>query len=140
MGKYDKILFCTDFSELADVAFDYACDFAQEHKGVLHIFHATSEAPIRERLDKTFKEKYLDAACYIDKCEGIKTECVARQGMDHEQIIKYAKEADMDLIVMGTHGKSGFFSDILVGSVAKHIIRNSHVPVFVVPPPEKAKA
>jgi nucleotide-binding universal stress UspA family protein len=138
MGKYDRVLFCTDFSESADVAFDYACDFAQQHKGELHIFHATSEAVVREKIDKTFKEKYINAACYVEKCEGIKTECVAKQGLDHEQIVKYAKEANMDLIVMGTHGKSGFFRDMLIGSCARQVVRRSLIPVFVVPAPERA--
>lgn len=139
MAKYDRILFCTDFSDLADVAFDYACDFAKAYKSELHLFHATSEAPFREKIDKTYKKKYLDAACYVGKCEGIKTECVSRQGLDHEEIVKYAKEENMSLIVMGTHGKSGFLDSILVGSVAKKVVRNSPIPVFVVPPPAKAK-
>ena len=139
MGKYDKVLFCTDFSDLSDIAFDYACDFAQQHKGELHIFHVTTEPPHKERLDKTFKEKYLDAACYVEKCEGVKTECAYRQGLDHEQIVNYAKEADMDIIVMGTHGQSGFFGDILVGSCARQVVRRSPIPVVVVPAPARAK-
>lgn len=139
MGKYNKILFCTDFSDLSDVAFDFACDFVQLQKGDLYLFHSTTEPPIKGRMDKIFKEKYLDAACYAEKCEGVKTECVTRQGLDHEQIVKYAKEADMDIIVMGTHGQSGFFGDILVGSCARQVVRRSTIPVVVVPAPARAK-
>ena len=133
MGKYDKVLFCTDFSEEADNAFTYACDMAQAHLSELHIFHATSDLPVRERLDKTYREKYLKAACYVDKCKDIKTECADSQGLDHEEIIKYARDKHMDVIVMGTHaGKSWF-----VGSCAKKVVGNSPIPIFVVPPPPK---
>jgi len=131
MGKYDKILFCTDFSDLADIAFGYACDFAQQHKGELHIFHSTSEAPDKGKLDETFEERYLG------KCMGIKTECAARQGLDHEQILKYAKEEKVNVIVIGTHGKSGFFKDILLGSCAQYVVRKSPIPVLIIPPLEK---
>jgi nucleotide-binding universal stress UspA family protein len=130
MGKYDRVLFCTDFSEEADHAFEYACDMAQAHQSELHIFHATSDAPVRERLDKTYREKYLNAACYTGKCQGIKTECADSQGMDHEEIIKYAKKSDASVIVMGTHAGSSWF----VGSCAKKVVANSPVPIFVVPP------
>ena len=131
MGKYDKVLFCTDFSDLSDIAFGYACDFVEQHKGELHIFHSTSEAPNKAKLDKTFKERYLG------KCTGIKTECAARKGLDHEEILKYAKEANVNVIVIGTHGKSGFFKDVLLGSCAQHVVRKSPIPVFIIPPPEK---
>lgn len=142
MGKYDKILFCTDFSDLADVAFGYACDLAQQHKGELHIFHTTSEAaPIKERMGKTFdfKEKIAKAfeERYVGECPGVKTECAFRHGLDHEQIIKYAEEENVNVIVLGTHGKSGFFKDVLLGSCAQNVVRKSPVPVFIIPPPEK---
>jgi nucleotide-binding universal stress UspA family protein len=129
MGKYEKVLFCTDFSEEAGHAWSYACDMAQAHQSELHIFHATSDAPNRAKLDKAYKEKYLD----LPISQGLKTECADRQGLDSEQIISYAKAKDMDVIVMGTHaGKSWF-----VGSCAKKVVANSPVPIFVIPPPPK---
>ncbi len=137
MVKFAKIAFCTDFSELADVAFEYACGFAQSNQSELHILHVTSEPPVREKLQQMFQKKYLEAPCYQEKGQGLKTECIFRQGMDHEEIIKYVKEADVDLIVMGTHGESGFLDAILAGSCAKKVVWKSPVPVFVVPPPEK---
>lgn len=131
MGKtYEKILYCTDFSELADAAFEYACDMAQRHKSELHILHAQTEPPNKEKLDRIYKQKYLDK----DNCAGLKTECVTRQGMDYEQIISYAKEEDMSIIVMATHGKGGFLKDMLAGSCARQVVGRSPVPILVIPP------
>ena len=86
-------------------------------------------------LDKIYKEKYLDSAIYNEKCQGLKTECADNQGLDSEEIVKYAREKHMDVIIMGTHAGSKWF----VGSCAKKVVGNSPIPVFVVPPPEKAK-
>lgn len=134
MIKYYKVLFCTDFSELSDLAFEYACELVQQHNGELHIFHSTSDVPVREKLEKAFNKRYLSS----EKCKGMKTECGYSQGLDYEQIITYAKEKNVDMIVMGTHGKSGFFKDLLLGSCARQMVRRSHIPVLVVPPPERA--
>jgi len=127
---YDKILFCTDFSDLADSAFKYACDMAQRHKSELHILHAQTEPLNQEKLDRIYKQKYLDK----DECADLKTECVTRQGMDYEQIVSYAKEANMNIIVMATHGKGGFLKDMLAGSCARQVVGRSPVPILVIPP------
>ena len=132
--QYEKILFCTDFSELADAAFEYACAMAQRHKTELHIFHAQTEPIIQEKLDQIYKLKYLESDSYKNNCADLKTECVTRQGMDYEEIIKYAKEADISIIVMATHGKGGFLKDMLAGSCARQVVGRSPVPILVIPP------
>ena len=131
---YDKILYCTDFSDLADSAFEYACDMAQRHKSELHILHAQTEPILKEKLDQVYKQKFLEAACYKDKCADLKTECITRQGMDYEEIVKYAKEANISIIVMATHGKGGFLKDMLAGSCARQVVGRSPVPILVIPP------
>lgn len=55
-------------------------------------------------------------------------------GPIHDEIIKYAKEQNVDLLIMGTHGRSGF-KRLLVGSIAEKVIRSSAKPVLLVPPP-----
>lgn len=54
------------------------------------------------------------------------------EGLPHDTILKTAETWEADLIVMGTHGRTGL-RHLLVGSVAEHIIRESKIPVMVVP-------
>jgi universal stress protein A len=58
---------------------------------------------------------------------------VVRKGIAEEEIVKFAKEEDIDLIIMATHGRSGL-SHVLMGSVAEKVIQQSPVPVLVVNP------
>lgn len=62
---------------------------------------------------------------------GIATETAVRQGNPHEQILDYAEEIGADLIVMGTHGRTGV-DRYLLGSVTERVVRTSDVPVLTV--------
>lgn len=54
------------------------------------------------------------------------------EGIPHEIILNVAKEWDADIIVLGTHGRTGF-SHLIMGSVAEKIVRHSEIPVFIIP-------
>lgn len=54
------------------------------------------------------------------------------EGNPYEVILKTAKEWDADIIVLGTHGRTGF-SHLIMGSVAEKIVRHSEVPIFIIP-------
>ena len=58
-----------------------------------------------------------------------------RFGTPHEEITKFADEMDVDLVIMGTHGRTGL-AHLLVGSVAERVVRTSKVPVLTVPQPD----
>jgi nucleotide-binding universal stress UspA family protein len=60
---------------------------------------------------------------------------VCRQGTPFLEIVRYAKEHEMDLIVLGTHGRSGL-AHVLMGSVAERVVRKSPCPVLTVRPTE----
>ncbi len=145
--KYKKVLFCTDFSENADYAFDYAFDIAKRDEGLLYILHILPENPyksyaelmitgedleklqkaIDEDLDNKFREHY------VKKIEdGIKFEIVTISGREDEEIIKFAKKENADIIVMGTHGRTGI-EHVFFGSVAEKVLRQSPFPVFIIP-------
>ena len=62
---------------------------------------------------------------------GVEVESLVLEGKPAEKIVEYAEENDIDLIVMGTMGKSGL-DRILLGSVAERVVRISHTPVLVV--------
>jgi nucleotide-binding universal stress UspA family protein len=64
--------------------------------------------------------------------EGIQVETVQREGLPQSEIVEYAEENDIDIVVMGTHGRTGI-DHYLLGSVAERVVRTSPVPVVTVP-------
>jgi len=149
--EYKKVLFCTDFSDNADYAFNYAYGVTQRDKGLLYILHVIPENPqkayvegflsaenlekiqktIEEDLDNNYKERY------VNKIEnGIACEFVTKSGREDEEILEFAKKEKIDLIVMGTHGRTGI-EHVFFGSVAEKVLRHSPIPVFVIPCKEK---
>ena len=145
--KYKKVLFCTDFSENADHAFDYAFGIAKRDSSLLYILHILAENPYKayadvmitgedlEKLQKAIEEdldnKFRDH--YVKKIEdGIKFEIVTISGREDEEILKFAKKENVDIIVMGTHGRTGI-EHVFFGSVAEKVLRHSPFPVFVIP-------
>ena len=88
---------------------------------------------MEEYLDTNYKEHY------INKIEnGVTYEIVTKSGKENEEIVKFAREEKIDIIVMGTHGKTGI-GHVFFGSIAEKVIRNSPFPVFVIPDKEKSK-
>jgi nucleotide-binding universal stress UspA family protein len=61
-----------------------------------------------------------------------KVKTFVEEGNPYEVILKVAKEWDADMIVLGTHGRTGF-SHLIMGSVAEKIVRHSEIPVLIVP-------
>ncbi len=148
---YKKILFCTDFSENSDYAFEFAFGIAKRDEGVLYILHVIPGNPqeafverlmpkdIVEEMHKVIEEdvsnKYQEH--YVKRMkDGTKFELVTRSGKEHEEIIKFAKKEKVDLIVIGTHGSTGI-EHVFFGSVAEKVIRHSPFPVFIIPSREK---
>jgi len=145
--KYKKVLFCTDFSENSDYAFDFAFGIAKRDEGVLYILHVIPHNPYRtfaehvitmEDLEKIQKsmEEYLDdnyTERYVKKIGNeITYELVIKSGREDEEILKFAKQEKVDIIVVGTHGRTGI-EHVLFGSIAEKVLRRSPFPVFVIP-------
>ena len=151
--KYKKVLFCTDFSENSDYAFEFAYGIAKRDEGLLYILHVTPENPhqafattmitkekleqiqkaIEEDLDNNYQERYEK------KIEnGIRYECITKSGREDEEILKFAKDEKVDIIVVGTHGRTGI-EHVFFGSDAEKVLRRSPFPVFVIPSREKLK-
>ena len=145
--KYKKVLFCTDFSENSDYAFDFAYGIAKRDEGLLCMLHVIPENPYQERIMNILdheqleqiqkaREEYLDnnfKERYIKNIEnGIKYELVTKSGREDAEIINFAKAEKADIIVMGTHGRTGI-DHVFFGSVAEKVLRQSPFPVFVIP-------
>ena len=150
--KYKKVLFCTDFSENSDFAFDYAFGIAKRDEAVLYILHIKSVVPrwtyvdnymtkddwnklkvtMREDIDKKYNDQYLSQ---IKDKNKVKT--VTKSGREDEEILKFARKENIDIIVIGTHGRTGI-KHVLLGSVAEKIVRCSPIPVFIIPCKKKS--
>ena len=143
-----NILIPTDFSEYSKIALPYAADMAKKYGAkliVLHIFDEELLSPIffetgttaqeyYERLNQRFEAAVDDFTSDVDT-EGVEIEAELGNGAPFAEIIKFARENGIDLIIMGTHGRTGV-AHTLLGSVAERVVRKSPCPVMVVRHPE----
>lgn len=129
------ILQPTDFSEHGKGAFDLACSLANDHKArllVLHIYHPQAE---HEELTKEGRpEKYQDHLWNTlrklrPSRPDVSVEYLLIQGKPAAEIVRAAKDNHCDVIVMGTHGRTGL-KRALMGSVAEHVVREAPCPVL----------
>ena len=144
-SRFSRFLFCTDFSESADAAFDFALDAAVRRPGatlfLLHVIHEPDaqfwksyiaeienvDDAARKAIDAKIAASYLPR---IPKDLDFKVEF--RIGPDAATILEFAKAAKADVIVLGRHGHGGV-GKRLFGSVAEKIVRKAECPVLVVP-------
>ena len=77
-------------------------------------------------------KEYLESLAVQLQKAGINVTTVIREGAADENIVEYAKAQEIDLIVMSTHGRSGF-KRFFVGSVTDRVIRSGETPVLVLP-------
>ncbi len=143
---YKKILVPLDGSPLAECALEAATTIA---KGLdineVTLFTAVepTSSPIlrggyspddRIRAQKQAESTMRDYLTQVaERLDGVKSNPVVVYGFAAEEILKYSKEAGIDLIIMSTHGRSGV-SKWLTGSVATKVINHSTIPVLIVPP------
>jgi nucleotide-binding universal stress UspA family protein len=89
---------------------------------------------IREDLDTNYRERYGSKIG-----EGVSFEVVTKSGREAEEILGFANKEQVDLIVMGTHGRTGM-EHVFFGSVAEKVIRHSPIPILVIPSGEKRRS
>ena len=135
--KYKKVLFCTDFSENSDYAFEFAFGIARRDEGLLYILHVMPHYPnqgrlidyvsedilrniqkgLEQELDDNYKEHYTKK---IE--DAVRFEVVTKSGREDEEILKFAKDEKVDIIVVGTHGRTGI-EHVFFGNVAEKVLR-----------------
>jgi nucleotide-binding universal stress UspA family protein len=144
-----RILVPTDFSKHSHNALQYAVAFADKFGAELHLLHVVQDlalfvpdtvagtppvvppveqltAAVREGLQRLIRENNLER---LRVCPEV------REGTPFYEIVRFAKEKDIDLIVMGTHGRSGL-AHVLLGSVTEKVVRKAPCPVLTVRDPE----
>ncbi|MBN2543600.1 universal stress protein [bacterium] len=148
MIKLDKILFPTDFSEYSKGALLYAVDLAKQYNAELFIQHVFDEnildpfffaeaedsAKYFEELEKNFKNMINNLVSEVEMGD-VRYEPVLSNGTPFVEIVKYAKNMDIDMIVIATHGRTGI-SHFLLGSTAERVIQKAHCPVLAIRHPE----
>jgi nucleotide-binding universal stress UspA family protein len=142
MTPFRTILHPTDFSAGSAAAFGYACDLADVCRARVVVVYALGPViPIAEEgviasgdLDelRALGRQQLDAVRPADPA--IRVERVFREGPAAAVILDAAGEFRADLIVMGTHGRTGF-RRLVVGSVAEEVLRKASCPVLTVKAP-----
>ncbi len=150
MNDFKKILIPTDYSEISIVAIEYALSFSRLFGARVFLLHTldtipvlalqtvdlTTETVIFETERNARDDLHLFAVSKIGEIANLVE--VIRKGIADEEIVKFAKEEDIDLIIMATHGRSGL-SHVLMGSVAEKVIQQSPVPVLTINPAKTAQ-
>ena len=145
MIRIHDILVPTDFSEPAQAALQYAQALAQEFESRLHLLHVVPEPyvypwgtelsslPLGDLLtqaEEAAKERLAQLSRGMDALAG-GTEFSTAIGPPVDRILDYVSQHQIDLIVMGTHGR-GMVGHLLLGSVVERVIRRATVPVLTV--------
>ena len=143
--QINQILVPTDFSENANLALDYSIALAKECSAKLHLLHTPviptyllmdlSYSPGPEAVTRILNDSQeaLDRQSRMIDAAGVEHFTVIREGTVHQVIRDYAEEHDVDLVVVGTHGRSGV-AKLLYGSVTERVLKTVHTPIIVVPP------
>ena len=144
--RFRRILFPTDFSDLAAKALPFARELAETFRAPLHCLHVVDDAyqywtaigpegiplgpPPTEFLELGQQRMQAFVSQHLVGVDPAPTTCV-RLGRPFLEIITYAREQEIDSIVMGTHGR-GPIAHALLGSTTEKVVRKSPCPVLTV--------
>ncbi len=147
--RLTKVLVPTDFGEPSAKALLYGQALARSFGASLHVLHAVEE-PLAEGWDAygfpgllperraqvlADAQRRLEEAVPASERDRQPTELVTCLGDPRHEIVRFARERGIDLVVMGTHGRGGV-AHLLLGSVAEKVVRTAPCPVLTVRDPE----
>ena len=145
-----KILVATDFSEPAGAALAYGRAFAWTFDATLYLLHVVDDMYVRlggdayaavlpelqEDVERDARERLARLAAE-DNLGSLRVEpVVVTNDGTANAIVNYAEKENIQLIIVGTHGRSGV-AHLLMGSVAERVVRTAHCPVLTVRRPER---
>ncbi len=146
--KIERILFPIDFSEGAMNALDYAVSLSKEYNAKLYLLHVVHDISMTSgwqvphiRIDEFYRDMEESARKELEKCcmeelKGLKdVEKIVLRGIPDDEILKVARDKKIDVIVIGTHGRTGI-DRLLFGSTAEKVVRKAPCPVLSVRLPE----
>jgi len=142
MINLKKILCPIDHSDGSKEALKYAVSFAMKNEAKLYLLHIIDIRSFDESIDtmaaqipndetiKQLKTKLFE--CIPEEIRSdMQIEALVVQGIPFAEIISIAKGNNVDMIVMGTHGRTGL-AHIMIGSVSEKVVRKAHCPVLTV--------
>ena len=145
MTAFKKILVPTDFSACSKNALINAVALAKETKSELLVLHAYYESIVSsevgigtvipnmtDEFEKNARKEYKKLKQEIPALKDIKYHFMTKHGITCESIISTCAANDMDLIIMGTQGASGF-EEVVLGSNTYDVIKKAHCPVLAIP-------
>ncbi len=146
MIKIRKILYPTDLSEYALHALPYATELAANYKARLCLLYVVDNYLIGapgagfagqpdDLLHRVKESGIRNLENLVSHIKDVEAESAVLIGTPHVEIVRYAREQDIDLIVLATHGRKGI-AHALIGSVAEKIVQMSPCPVLTVKHPE----
>jgi nucleotide-binding universal stress UspA family protein len=151
MPRFRTILVAADFSGRSAEAFRVACELAHEQQTRLFVLHVVEPEPVTQKsvyfgqltepflaiergpgYDAALKDRLRDAYA---PGRPVEVEYLVRDGVPAEAVLEVASQVGADLIVMGTHGRTGL-RRLLAGSVAEAVLRRAPCPVLALSAPE----
>jgi nucleotide-binding universal stress UspA family protein len=145
MGTFTTILCPTDFSAPSQEAFRIACSLARDYGAKLILLHVKSREPnpsgvmtMPPEPPDVYEERQRQLNAIQAAVPGIQLERQLVIGNEVEDILRTAADKKCDLIVMGTHGRTGL-RRLLMGSVAEKVLREAPCAVLTVRTAEQPK-
>jgi len=149
MIKINNILVATDFGAASDSALNYGRQLARNFGARLHVLHVVENAllwagvdsggidvrMLQAEIQEAAREKLRSLLTDEDRQELRALNATRTESNPAYAIVTYAKSENIDLIVMGTHGR-GLMAHLLMGSVAEKVVRIAPCPVLTVRSPE----
>lgn len=139
---YDRVLIPTDGSETVETTLEHAIRIARDNGAAVHALYVidgrvvrSADDDAREDLERTLESEGREAVDAVEaRALEADLEVVSeiRYGTPHKEILDYAEETGIDLIAIGTHGKSPREKLLTMGSVSERVVDNAAVPVLVV--------
>ena len=137
-----QVLVAVDFDEMSNVALNYARSLARTFGARLHVLHVMENPFMRpmandpRAIEAGITRRLLDTLTDEDRTVLHTVPVVLTSDSPAEEIVKYAQAEEIDLIVVGTHGRPGV-AHFLMGSVAEKVVRTAPCPVLTIRQPER---
>ncbi|ARS91632.1 universal stress protein [Natrarchaeobaculum aegyptiacum] len=135
---YDDCLLATDGSDGARRATEHAIELADRLEATLHVVSVAEEGPhSSEKRDRMRSDPESEAAEAVEAAaapareRNLEVTTTVLEGVPQEKIVAFAEQNPIDLLVLGTVGRSGL-DNLVVGSVAEEVVRNAPAPVVTV--------
>jgi nucleotide-binding universal stress UspA family protein len=146
MLEIKKILFPLDLTENSSKILPYVLSISEKYNSIVYLLHVVQDLnkwgklyvphPSMDKLQKEANEaarKAMDTVCenQLQSCPNFQKKVVSGDAAD--EILKVLESEDIDLLIMGTHGRKGL-EHVIFGSVAEKVVKKSPVPVLSINP------